>query len=235
MKYINAEIVLPKDLLEKIQNYVQGSLIYIPKESERSPWGENSGTRKQIYIRNKEIIKLFKSGYKIEQLADKFYLSKHTIRKIISINKTGDFKYMIRELNNKEIDIIMDIWKDTTIKAHDFIPKDYWEKSYDVVKNTYIPMADTFVYEDKSGIKGFISIINGEFIGALFVNINNQGLGIGKELINYALKKYGQLDLAVYKDNKKSVEFYLNRGFSIIKEQPNEDSGFNEYIMQLKL
>lgn len=141
---------------------------------------------------------------------------------------------MIRSFKNTDIDNLMNIWLKSTIKAHDFISKEYWEKNYNTVKDRYIPMAETFVYEDKEGIKGFISIINNEFIGALFVDVDFQGQGIGKELINYAVDKYKNLDLAVYKENKKSVDFYINRGFKIIKEQVNDDSGYSEYLMQIK-
>ncbi|MCC3868891.1 N-acetyltransferase [Terrisporobacter mayombei] len=140
---------------------------------------------------------------------------------------------MIRNIENKDIDKIMDIWLKSTIKAHDFIDEEYWNKNYDTVKDVYIPMSDTFVYEDKENIKGFISIVNNEFIGALFVDTDCQGSGIGKKLINYAMDKYKKLNLAVYKDNKKSVDFYMNRGFKIAKEQKNEDSGYTEYIMEM--
>lgn len=140
---------------------------------------------------------------------------------------------MIRNIESKDIDKIMAIWLKSTIKAHDFIDKGYWNNNYNTVKNVYIPMSDTFVYEDKENIKGFISIINSEFIGALFVGIDCQGNGVGKKLIDYAMNKYKKLNLAVYKDNKKSVDFYMNRGFKIVKEQKNEDSGCTEYIMEM--
>jgi len=139
---------------------------------------------------------------------------------------------MIRSIENKDIDKIMNIWLMSTIKAHDFIQKEYWEKNYNIVKDIYIPMAETFVFEDEECIKGFISIINNEFIGALFVDIDFQNSGIGKKLINHVTDRYKNLNLAVYKENKKSVDFYINRGFKITKEQINEDSGYNEYIMQ---
>lgn len=139
---------------------------------------------------------------------------------------------MIRKIENKDIDRIMNIWIESTIKAHDFISKEYWEDNYNTVKDVYIPISETFVYEDKEGIKGFISIINNEFIGALFVDRKYQSSGIGKKLIDYAINRYKKLNLAVYKDNKKSVDFYINRGFEIVKEQLNEDSGYNEYIME---
>lgn len=142
---------------------------------------------------------------------------------------------MIRNLENKDIDKVMDIWIKSTTKAHDFICKEYWQNNYKTVKDVYIPMSETFVYEDEEGIKGFISIINNEFIGALFVDIDFQGKGVGKKLINYAIDKYKKLKLAVYKENKKSVEFYINRGFKIIEEQVNDDSGYNEYVMEKTL
>ena len=142
---------------------------------------------------------------------------------------------MIRKLNEADIDKVMDIWMKSTIKAHDFISKEYWQNNYNTVKEVYIPMSETFVYKDVQGIKGFISVINNEFIGALFVDIDFQGNGIGKQLIDYAVSKYGELQLAVYKENKKSVEFYINRGFKIIEEQINDDSKHVEYIMEKSL
>ena len=118
---------------------------------------------------------------------------------------------MIRKLNEADIDKVMDIWMKSTIKAHDFISKEYWQNNYNTVKEVYIPMSETFVYKDVQGIKGFISVINNECIGALFVDIDFQGNGIGKQLIDYAVSKYGKLQLAVYKENKKSGSWSMSR------------------------
>lgn len=142
---------------------------------------------------------------------------------------------MIRKLETKDIDKIMNIWLNSTIDGHKFIDEKYWRYNYDTVKNVYIPMSEVFIYEDNNETKGFIGILNHEFIGALFVDKNSQGLGIGSKLIDYALNKYNKLNLAVYKDNENAVKFYINKGFKIINEQQNEDSGFIEYIMEYKL
>ena len=140
---------------------------------------------------------------------------------------------MIRNLENQDIDKIMDIWLRSTIKAHDFIEIEYWHKNYNIVKDVYIPMAQTFIYEDEEGIKGFVSIINEEFVGALFVDTEFQSRGIGKSLIDYVKARYKTLNLAVYKENKRAVDFYINRGFRIIKEEINEDSWHSEYMMKM--
>lgn len=138
---------------------------------------------------------------------------------------------MIRTLQQKYIDQIMEIWLESTIKAHDFIPEKYWQDNYQTVKNDYIPISKTYVYEEAGEIKGFISIIEENFIGALFVSSNCQNQGIGSKLIDYVSKNFPKLTLAVYKQNEKALNFYLKKGFKIIEQVTNEDSGFEEYTM----
>lgn len=140
----------------------------------------------------------------------------------------------IKKLEKDNVDRVMEIWLDSTVKAHDFIDKSYWLTNYDTVKNDYIPMSETYVYEENNIIKGFISIIEGEFIGALFVDSKSQNKGIGKKLITYVKDNYNNLSLAVYKENENAVNFYINQGFLINKEQINDDSSHIEFIMNFK-
>lgn len=41
---------------------------------------------------------------------------------------------MIRELQRDDINKVADIWLDTNIKAHYFIPAQYWESNLALVK-----------------------------------------------------------------------------------------------------
>lgn len=83
MEYKKGSDVLPAHLLEEIQEYVEGSLIYIPKKSGKAGWGHLSGARQSIDKRNKKIRYLFDNGDTIDSLAEKFHLSEDTIRKIV--------------------------------------------------------------------------------------------------------------------------------------------------------
>ncbi|WP_321428716.1 N-acetyltransferase [uncultured Methanolobus sp.] len=138
---------------------------------------------------------------------------------------------MIKEFENSEIDSIMDIWLKTTIDAHYFIPEYYWTERYNVVKEEYLPGSTTFVYKEHGTVKGFISVLDNSFIGALFVLEAQQRKGIGRKLLDYCKSFYPEMELAVYADNKPAIDFYTKNGFVIKKEQNNEDSGFVEYIM----
>lgn len=86
--YVKAEEVLPADLLEAIQEHVQGVEIYIPKRgNSRLGWGERNGTKIALKARNKEINRRFEQGESIYALTEQFHLSYDSIRKIISRSK----------------------------------------------------------------------------------------------------------------------------------------------------
>jgi Mor family transcriptional regulator len=88
LKYINANKVLPEKLIVEIQKYVQGGTIYIPKqETEYQKWGTSSGGRRLLDHRNAAITASFISGSSIQQLAEEYYLSTETIKKIIYSHK----------------------------------------------------------------------------------------------------------------------------------------------------
>lgn len=142
---------------------------------------------------------------------------------------------MIRKLQENDIDAIMKIWLETSIEAHDFINKQYWIDNYEIVKNKYIPVSDTFVYEKDNDVCGFISIINNNFIGALFVKVNCQRQGIGSCLINYVQNIYSKLLLNVYVDNSNAVEFYKKHKFEIIDEQLDESTNRTEFTMKYEI
>lgn len=83
MCYKNGKDLLPETLLKELQKYVQGELIYIPKNEGRKAWGESNGTRRAIRERNLEIYKKYKEGVKPTKLSNEYSLSEDSIRKII--------------------------------------------------------------------------------------------------------------------------------------------------------
>ena len=89
MSYISAEDVLPKELIETIQQYVSGKSIYVPCK-EKKIWGSESKTR-QFYInRNREIYTKYKNGDLVKELADEYSLSIKSIQRIIRTVKQMD-------------------------------------------------------------------------------------------------------------------------------------------------
>ncbi len=88
MKYEKAQNILPEDVVELIQQYIDGGYLYIPRKCEnRKAWGENSGIKNELKDRNVEIFNSYKKGSSIKILAEKYYLTEQTIRRIIREEK----------------------------------------------------------------------------------------------------------------------------------------------------
>lgn len=54
---------------------------------------------------------------------------------------------MIRQCIDNDIDAVMQIWLNTNIQAHSFISVDYWQSSFDIVKEM-LPHAEIYLHED---------------------------------------------------------------------------------------
>ena len=106
---------------------------------------------------------------------------------------------MIRALQKADIERVVDIWLDTNLKAHNFIPGQYWKDNIDLVKEM-LPQAEVYVYENDCQIEGFIGL-NDEYLEGIFVRDEMQSQGIGKLLLNFVKEKKTKLYLNVYQKN----------------------------------
>ena len=136
---------------------------------------------------------------------------------------------MIRKLQKADINRVADIWLKTNLKAHFFIPEQYWISNYEFVKEL-LPQTEVYVYEDDKMIQGFIGI-NDEYIEGIFVSDEMQSRGIGKMLLDYIKDKKDRLQLKVYQKNVRAMSFYQREGFTIQSESMDEFTGEKEYVM----
>lgn len=88
MSYIRAEEILPIEVIELIQQYVDGKNLYIPRKAEnRLEWGTHTETRQALLIRNDKIYADYLAGETVSRLAVRYYLSEKSIQRIIREKK----------------------------------------------------------------------------------------------------------------------------------------------------
>lgn len=76
MSYQKATQVLPPEVLSKVQEYIDGEFIYIPRLSERKKdWGTTTSTRQELNDRNHQIYVDYQMGQSMDVLAEKYFLS----------------------------------------------------------------------------------------------------------------------------------------------------------------
>lgn len=84
MSYRRAEEILPMEIIELVQRYVDGETIYIPRlENRRREWGDKTTIRQELKDRNNQIFSDYQSGHKVKALSTKYYLSEKSIHRIL--------------------------------------------------------------------------------------------------------------------------------------------------------
>ena len=170
-------------------------------------------------------------------------LSTQTLRRPFTLRFAAYFKaryvlhykmsqgiHMVRTFEQQDMERVLDIWLRASIKAHDFIGASYWQSNIAAMREIYIPASETFVIEKESTVQGFCCLLDSQ-LAALFVDPDNQGHGLGKQLLEHVKSLRDELTLSVYKENSRSIVFYQSQGFVVIKEQIDAHTGHAEYLM----
>lgn len=84
MGYIRAEEILPLEMIEQIQQYVDGQNLYIPrKQGNRLEWGSRTCIRQETQERNESIRREHRAGTACLELAQRYFLSEKSIQRIL--------------------------------------------------------------------------------------------------------------------------------------------------------
>mgnify|MGYP003364060446 CR=1 FL=1 len=81
VSYTNADRILPRELLDAIQQYADGVYLYIPRKAERK---RATDSRRERLARNRELYEKHLGGAPVHKLAEEYYLSAKTIYKILA-------------------------------------------------------------------------------------------------------------------------------------------------------
>lgn len=136
---------------------------------------------------------------------------------------------MVRKMRPAEVDAAADIWLETNIEAHSFVPERYWRDHFEAVKGL-LAQAELYVFEGETGVQGFIGLDAG-YIAGLFVKSGSRAGGIGKKLLDHIKSGRSRLTLRVYQKNAGAVRFYQREGFTVQEEPVDESTGEPEYFM----
>ena len=91
MSYINIYDVMPKELVEQIQEYVDGVKVYIHKKADnRKSWGSNTDAKQLVSSRNQQIRLEHQNGLTVSELAQKYFLAEKTIQKIVYLRQSTE-------------------------------------------------------------------------------------------------------------------------------------------------
>lgn len=139
---------------------------------------------------------------------------------------------MIRKYENKDLEAVMTIWFKASSISHFFLNAQQLEEERGKIKEIYLLLAETWVYESKNEVVGFISIFKFE-IGGLFVLPSLHRRGIGRSLVEHIRGKCQRLEVQVFTKNTLGLSFYHHMGFEPMHQNLSEAYGNSLLRLQL--
>lgn len=139
----------------------------------------------------------------------------------------------IRNSTTSDGQRVLEIWRDAVDATHDFLTqKDRMEIEEEVI--TFLPNAPlVLVVNEFDRALGFMMINDGH-MDALFIDPVYRGRGIGRMLVNEALKTYPNLTTDVNEQNAQAVGFYEHMGFQKTGRSEKDGQGRNYPLIHLK-
>ena len=140
--------------------------------------------------------------------------------------------HVIRKYNTGDLRELLDVWYDASQIAHPFLTSDFFDQERRDITQKCLPIAETWVFEDKGQVVGFIALIGNE-VGAIFVTPRRHGQGIGRALMDHARASRDHLDVEVFEANEIGTAFYDAYGFKVVETRVHEETG--QPLLRLQL
>ena len=143
--------------------------------------------------------------------------------------------YDIDTIAESEYPEVVELWEASVRATHHFLPEADIQYFKPLILNEYLKAVTlSCIRGENHRILGFLGVAD-QKIEMLFIHPDAWGRGIGKALLNYALKKYNANQVDVNEDNPEAVGFYEHLGFRTIKRSPLDSQGKPYPILHMEL
>ncbi len=140
----------------------------------------------------------------------------------------------IKPYNDDYKEQVVTLWEKSVRATHDFlIPSDF-EEIKELVKNLDFNALAVFCLVHQSSVIGFIGVIENK-VEMLFLSPDFFGKGLGKKLMNFAIKELNADKVDVNEQNKHAVGFYTKSGFEMYERTKKDVQGRNYPILKMNL
>ena len=133
-----------------------------------------------------------------------------------------------------DYDDIIEVWEASVRETHTFLEEAYILHMKPLIRNEYLKLVDLYKYQPEEKIFGFVGILHGK-IEMLFIRPDKRRMGIGKELLDFAISQLKATEVDVNEQNEHAVNFYRKFGFNIKTRSEFDSLGKPYPILHLSL
>ena len=143
--------------------------------------------------------------------------------------------YEIQNRNTQLLTELLNVWESSVRATHLFLSDAEISKIKKYVPQALKNVENLTVFENNSEkLVAFMGTENGR-LEMLFVSPNERGRGIGRQLLQYGIEKYGISEVTVNEQNPQAVGFYEHMGFEEYKRTNCDEQGDPYPLLYMKL
>ncbi|MEI3530062.1 MAG: GNAT family N-acetyltransferase [Bacilli bacterium] len=133
------------------------------------------------------------------------------------------------------INQLLEVWENSVKATHKFLSDEEIENIKKYVPQGLKEISHLIIVENDNNVPIAFMGIENQKLEMLFIQDNERGKGLGKELLNYGIKNYNVNELAVNEQNPKAKGFYEHMGFKVYKRSELDEQGNHYPILYMKL
>jgi putative acetyltransferase len=139
----------------------------------------------------------------------------------------------IEKVGKSDYFILIEIWEASVRASHDFLSEADISHFKGRILDEFFDLVDLYSHKNETRkTLGFLGI-SPDKIEMLFILPEQQGKGIGKLLLNFAITQKGITKVDVNEQNPRAVGFYKKRGFQIIHRNALDAEGKPFAILEM--
>ena len=124
----------------------------------------------------------------------------------------------------QDYDELLAVWEASVRSTHHFLTEENIQFYKPLVRNRYFQAVELYIIRRREGKIAAFMGLSDELIEMLFVHPEEQGKGLGKRLIQFALQETPIRKVDVNEQNTTALHFYQHMGFQVIGRDETDSS-----------
>lgn len=142
--------------------------------------------------------------------------------------------YEVQNRTDVLIDQLYWVWKHSVKETHLFLSDQEIENIAELIPTYLNKITHLIVAENELNEPVAFMGIDDKKLEMLFINPNERGKGLGKELITYGIVHYDINELGVNEQNEQATAFYKHMGFQTYNRSETDEQGNPYPILYMK-
>lgn len=142
--------------------------------------------------------------------------------------------YEVKNRTDVLINQLYWVWKHSVKETHLFLSDQEIEKIAELIPTYLNKITHLIVAENEANEPVAFMGIDDKKLEMLFIDPNERGKGLGKELITYGIAHYDINELGVNEQNEQATAFYKHMGFQTYNRSETDEQGNPYPILHMK-